>query len=325
MSLPIDDPRGLWMAAHFAPGAVTLRAHLVGKPRLPPIPPMTLAKGVAEKRPAGFLFAQAGPFLGSLGRTGARLPGGLGLAEVVQALTGEVVGWVPTGAPARGYAIIGVKDTAVARRLLDACADFTLEPWVTTRKLGDVCQTTLQPPDLAISIPLETRLEADGLALGFGAHAAKGDGGGDVPPFALELFDRPWAFASWGRGIFASVLPDILLATPGASPSIMRGVLGVLGKLTELGLAVGWDADGYVAVLRVETTFANPDDVVAALDPLIERAAGGDRSAVAEIQALAQKHPDTPLGAAMRGGSPLAIAAAAIVPGIVMSLIHLAR
>lgn len=319
--LPIEDPRGLWITAQFGPGAVTVRARLGGRPRLPPIPAMTLAGGLAEERPSGLMCAQVGAWLEPLTRMKAPVAGGLDAGTIARALTGEVVAWQPPGGPARGFARVGVKDASIVRRLLDACDELAIEPWLATHKEGDRCKALLKLPNLPQPIPAEAWLDGGTLTIGFGEHTVKVAARGELSLFASEVLEGKWALASWGRGLYAFILPDMGAALrASAQPAMAKSVMALLSHLTELGLAVGWDDEGYRAVLRVATTFASPDEVVTALQPLLARLADGDASAVADVLTLAKKYPDSPLAQAVQSGGSGAVAAAVFVPGVLAAV-----
>jgi hypothetical protein len=318
--LHVENPRGFWFSAHFEPGAVTLRAKLAGKTVVPPIPALTLAGGLAERRPSGILLVQGGAFMRMLSRFDVPLPGGQTSAKLLAALTGEVVAWVPSGVPARGYLKVGVKDAATVRRLLDACEDFTIEPLIVARKDGDRCKGMLRLPNLKEPIPVDAWLEDGALVFGFGEHAAKDAPRGDLASYVPELLEKKWALASWGRGLYALALPDMLGAMGGANPSMSRSVMSMLSHMTEAGMAFGWDEEGYRATFRIATTFANPDEIVTALEPLLARLAGGDASAAAEVQALAKKYPGSPLAETLQTGGPGGVIAATFVPGVVAAV-----
>lgn len=86
-----------------------------------------------------------------------------------------------------------------------------------------------------------------------------------------------------------------------------------LSHVTELGVALGYDAAGYVISLRVRTTFDNPDAVVTALEPLLHRAVRGDAAAVAAIRDLARRSPGTPLARDVARGPGAEMVAPVIV------------
>ena len=188
-SLPIENPRGLWVAAQIERGTTTVRARLGGKVKLPPIPAMTLARGLADERPEGLIAAQVGDWLAPLRRMNATLPGGLNVGTLAGALTGEVVGWVPPGRPARGFVRIGVKDASIARRLLDACDQLAVPPLLASHKEGDRCKLTLTLPQLGTPIPAEAWLADGALAVGLGEHAVKVAPRGELSPFAREILE----------------------------------------------------------------------------------------------------------------------------------------
>ena len=126
--------------------------------------------------------------------------------------------------------------------------------------------------------------------------------------------------ASWGRGLYAEMLPNMVSAMgAGGDPGVTKVALSLMTHLTELGLAVGWDDEGLRALFRVATTYANPDEVVTALEPLLTRLAGGDATAVAEIGALASRHPGSPLAEAVQA-SPAGVATAVFVPAVLAAV-----
>jgi hypothetical protein len=172
--------------------------------------------------------------------------------------------------------------------------------------------------------PLRVELWVAGGALlvGLGADetaAGAGPGSAELPPFARELLERPQLLAAWGHGSLLGSegisLPAELATTELADPA--RAVMFWLYHLNELGMSIRVQDDGVHAGLRVRTSWANPDEVVAEAEKLIEQLGPGAKDAHARAAALAARFPDSPLARDVEVGgaglfAPLPAAAALV-------------
>ena len=334
--MPLGEPGGLRASAVLEKGALTARLHILGKPTGPLAAArsgkLSLAAGVADQQPPGIIAINAAGLLKmALAQAGEvpdkQLPGGVSARELLGAPSGELLGYALPGWPLRGIAKIGLANAAPVRKLLGTCGDFAAfaPPGVTIKKNGEKCAMTIDPSAMGVgsampgltSFTIEAWVESNALVLGFGQYAAKSDARPGLAPFAREILDGSWLFAAWGAG------------TPAGAPLLMEKAqleavfknadeaagLAIWGMyhLNELGLAARVADDGIHGLLRVRTLWANPDEVVSAVEQKIAALAGGDASAIAEMAKLADKFPGSPFARDVRAGAGGLMAPIALV------------
>ncbi|HEU5058863.1 MAG TPA: hypothetical protein VFU21_20155, partial [Kofleriaceae bacterium] len=115
-----------------------------------------------------------------------------------------------------------------------------------------------------------------------------------------------WLVAAWGQGTLASAsLPAEMAQFQDAIKAEPMAGLGIwaIYHLSEFGLAARVADDGIHGLLRVRTLWANPDELVSAVEEKIAAFAAGDAKAVAAIDDLAKKHPGTPFARDAESGA----------------------
>ena len=75
----------------------------------------------------------------------------------------------------------------------------------------------------------------------------------------------------------------------------------MIAHIDELGVAVRGTGDSTEVWFRIGTVWRNPDDVLAALEPVLARV-GRDTTVSTDLRALAAKFPDSPLAEDVRVG-----------------------
>jgi hypothetical protein len=121
--------------------------------------------------------------------------------------------------------------------------------------------------------------------------------------FAAEIADRPHLFAVWGRG---SLIGSAGVASPAEQKlqpvrTLVHGVVSWFYRINEIGLWLRVRDDGVHVALRVRTIWANPDELVAAIEDVIEASPIAGRRR-ARLVALAERFPDSPLAGDLRAG-----------------------
>src|SRR5262249_57889114 len=128
------------------------------------------------------------------------------------------------------------------------------------------------PPPSAPSA--HQRLGREGRGLVYGTRGpAPTPPAREPEPHLAELLGGSPPLVAWIHGLMA--LTGGPMAAYFANDPRRESLLFWLSHITEVGVALHAGADGPRFVIRAATTFANPDDVVAALEPLLYRAIRG--------------------------------------------------
>ena len=331
--IPLAEPGGVRVSAVLEKGAFTARVHVVGKPTGPLAAArsgkLSLAAGVADLQPSGLITINAAELLKmALAKAGdppdKPLPGGVTPKELMSAPSGEMIGYALPGQPLRGIGKIGLTNAAPVKKLLSACAEFAAAapPGVTIKKNGEKCAVSVDPSAMGAPMPgmqtvsVEAWVEPNALVIGLGQYAAKSDVKPGLAPFAREILDGSWLFAAWGAGTPAGAPlmmdPAQLKAAFQSEP--MAGLaLWAIYHLNELGVAGRVADDGIHGLMRVRTLWANPDEVVSAVEAKIAALIGGDAGAAAAMTELARKFPGTPFARDVQAGAGGVVAPMAVV------------
>lgn len=332
---PIERLQGMRLGAVIERGGVTVRARLLGKPsgvfagvvgeRSP------LADDLAGQQPVGLLIIGAArqweskiKELPELDEDRTKLPGGVTGAELVRSARGDLVGHGLPGAPAHGVIRLGLTGDHPMRRLVAACGDLApLVPrGITLARRGDHCAVTVEPGALAPllaglpTMTFEAHVEPGALVIDVGGPPGPTGARPGLEPFAAELLSGRPFFAVWGRGVVGS---SFSAAMDPEAPIVGLAVWAVQ-HLNELGLAFHVEEDGVQFDVRVRTLWANPDDVVAAV-----QAAAALPDPGAALHRIAAQHPDTPFARDLAAGpaglhvqlTALAATAAVAVPSFI--------
>jgi len=315
-NLPLQAPQGLRAAAVFERGAVTVRVHVTGKPTGPLDgvrgARSVLAAGLADKQPVGLVLINVATLWEQLKTkmmaevaTVPPMPGGVRVSDLIASIKGELVGHALPGRPPRGLARIGLSTDGPMKKLIGACAELAprAPPGVTLAPKGDHCAVTVDPAAMGAPAPgipaltLDLWVEPGALVIGLGDHAAKSDAKPGLAPFAGELLAGQWLFAAWGRGAVAG--GPILAALRAQDPT--GGLVEwAVHHLNELGVAFGVSDDGLHVVFRLRTLWANPDDVIAAVETALSHPAPGAPDPEKALEKVAADHPDSPFARDMQ-------------------------
>lgn len=337
--IPLEQPGGLRASAVLEKGALTARVHVIGKPSGPLAAAMSgkssLASGVADQQPTGLMVLNAG---GPWRLVQAKasdvpaqpLPGGVTARDLISAPSGEAIGYALPGQPLRGIGKIGLANAEPVKKLLAACDQFAAmaPPGVTIKKSGTRCSLAIDPKALGApqanidSIAFDAWVESNALVVGLGNYAAKSTARPGLAPFAREILDGGWLFAAWGRGTLAGAPmvgdPAQIEAALKNEPIAALAVWGIY-HLSEFGVAGRVSDDGIHGLARVRTLWANPDDVVTAVEEKVNALAGGDTKAIAAMAEVAKKYPGSPFAADVEAGAGGLMAPVALV-GIVAAV-----
>jgi hypothetical protein len=337
--IPLAEPGGLRASAVIEKGAFTARVHVVGKPTGPleaaRSGKSSLAGGVADQQPTGLMVINAvGLWKLALAKSHDLspeiLPGGVTVPDLLGAPSGEAIGYALPGQPLRGMGKLGLANAEPVKKLVAACDQFAaMAPsGVTIKKNGEKCSISIDPKAFGAAQPgmetisFDAWVESNALVVGFGQYTAKASTHPGLAPFAREILDGGWLFAAWGRGNMAGAP---LVGDPAQIEAALKGEpiagLAIWGiyHLSEFGMAARVGDDGIHGLMRVRTLWANPDDVVAAVEEKVNALAGGDSSAMAAMGQLAKKYPGSPFAsdaAAGAGGLMAPVALAGVVAAI---------
>ena len=337
--MPLAEPGGIRASAVIEKGAVTARLHVVGKPSGPleaaRSSKSSLAGGVADQQPTGLMVINAaGLWKLAQAQSGEipadPLPGGVTARDLIGAPSGEAIGYALPGLPLRGMAKVGLANPEPVKKLVAACDQFAAmaPPGLTIKKSGDKCSISIDPKAFGAaqpgmeSISFDAWVDGNALAIGLGQYTAKSTARPGLAPFAREILDGGWLFAAWGHGTMAGAP---LVGDPAQIEAALRGEpiagLAVWGiyHLSEFGIAGRVSDDGIHGLLRLRTLWANPDDVVAAVEEKVNALAGGDTKAAAALGDLARKYPGSPYAADVAAGAGGLMAPVALV-GVVAAI-----
>jgi hypothetical protein len=315
----ITDLSSLRAAVNLERGGALVRYSIAGRPTMVPRAIETpLADAAIASGAAGLFVGNLDPMIagfreGAAGALDQPGPGGFTLGQIADSLTGELVVFGPAGGPTRGFLEVGLADPAPVRALLPTCGSLPLPTGIAARPAPGGCTVTVS--GVAANVPtlreIEIDLEVSGRALvaRVGGGDRESDGGIAVPSYFTE---RRWLAAFLVRGLIATALAEnlgeSLAEEVRRNPFLALGLWG-LTHVTEIGAGVSFDETGVHGFVRLATTWANPDPVIAAFEPLATRFASGDLSAVADIAALADRHPESPLATSADLGTSGAVAA----------------
>jgi hypothetical protein len=330
---PLAEPGGLRASAVLEKGAFTARVHVLGKPTGPLAAArsgkLSLASGVADLQPSGLITINGAELLKmALAQAGdppdKPLPGGVTPKELMSAPSGELIGYALPGQPLRGIGKIGLVNAAPVKKLLSACADFAAAapPGVTIKKNGEKCAVSIDPSAMGAPMPgmqtisLEAWVEPNALVVGFGQYSAKSDVKPGLAPFAREILDGSWLFAAWGAGTPAGapIMVDaaqLKAAFQGAPEAGLA--LWAVYHMNELGVAGRVADDGIHGLMRFRTLWANPDEVVNAVEAKIAALVAGDAGAAESMTEVAKKFPGTPFARDVQAGAGGVMAPMAVV------------
>ncbi len=337
------------VAVQFARGSFTVRSHMHAKPAHPILQafvamPDDLSKRVAATKPAGIWrmrvpLSQLVPF-DKLTRDMSPLVGvalsGIDLkADLFENLTGEIVVSSPTGASLGLELALGLADGKRLQPLVARLCTLGSGQIPTMKMDGDRCTAPIDPSALTGRPPM-TGLPFEGpitLSLAVTDNAltagvsAKGTGdtaGVPASEIGEDLISGSWNWAMWGYGNMAGFVAPPAVAAIKNSPDGDRALLALWGlaHITELAIGAGVRDDGVHTLFHVSTQWANPDEVLRPFQTHLTALVQGDAGAVAKLQALGQKAPNSPLGRSHKAGigglvaaySSVGIAAAVAIP-----------
>lgn len=337
-----DDPKfdGVYGALIFDPGAVTARAHFRGDTsKWPPVfgGPAIRIKKLADDPPAGFLRFHMNAGAVAAGTDPSPTPFGVSQKDLVSALTGEILAYGLPGQNPRGFIEIGLaKPEPLRGAITKLCPMLGGAPGVSAALEDDHCKgqvslaavaklTGAMPALPFDEVAFDISVADDALVIGLGSGSGK-PGKAVVGRAGTQLLTGDWDVAWWGFGGMMPELidPDMLQMLGGEQKLIAISGIWAMLHLNEFGLGVHKTEDGFDVLFRVATQWANPDEVVAALEPLLVDAAQG-KDVSAALEALIAKHPKTPLGrsydSAVGGMVPavaaIGVAAAVAIPAFI--------
>lgn len=315
----LEGSQGIRIGGRLERGAITVRAHLSGKPREPLSlaqveRPSRLSAGLAGQPLSGLVSLQASRFWQAwkpqrVGRARPMmLPGGVLLGELLGSLDGEIVAYALAGQLPRGQLRIGLASQGPMARVLAACDEIAAQvpTGVTVRKKGERCTVSVQPAVLGLGAPpsagqdavsAELWVEKNTLVVDLGDAATPAQAKSELRPFPPQILERGHLLAAWGRGSLFRVPSNVnpaTLATIRAEPAA-GVILFWMFHLNELGFSVRVADDGVHMALRVGTLWANPDDVVAEAEKVLVDLGAGQPDALARLIALPGRFPGTPL------------------------------
>jgi hypothetical protein len=301
----LDNLREMRMTARLEPGAATVRMHFVADGAAGTRPPWPAIAALAANPPALVAIIRSDKFADSMKHDNA-------MAAIAEGWIGDFVVSVPTGDRIDATLRTHYRDAASAKAILARCAQVLGS---SPPPGGDPCVREVAFPPIFTGVLAVTAEDRDLVisARETGLYPAAPTAAAPSAAFAELLAGTP-TIALWGRGILALGGPgvgvDAVVGRPNAAT-----MLWFMTHVAEIGAAVEPRVDGAVVTVRLRTTFANPDEVVSALEPLLYRAMRGDVAAAAEIRALAGRFPRSPLAADVATGTGamrlLAIAMAA--------------
>jgi hypothetical protein len=300
----------LEIAAAIDPGRVTVRAHV-------PLRGPAIARFAAKPVAAPGADTAAGLLTADLAPLWALVPPQQGpMGDLLHALAGPVTIVAPAGALDLDTRL-ALRDAAPVKAMLAACDQ--LVPYgagITATPSGDGCHLRVD----AGSMPFEGDAWVDGTTLRARRDRKTAPAAtAGVAPTALgrELGDGTWTAAVWGRGAVTRNL------VPPGTPPRMGLVAAPYFALSELGFGVKVGDAGIDVVLGVRTIWDDPDDVIAALGPMIAKATRGEEI-TDDVDAIAAKFPNSSYAADVHtgeGGLLLPVAFAGMSASFVIPLL----
>jgi hypothetical protein len=204
------------------------------------------------------------------------------------------------------------------------CGSFAAFPRVSFHAAGDRCEAWLPSPvewsGFSDKIVVASHLEDRRLIvdLGEGERAV-------APPVVVpgaigdDLIAGAWSVAMWGTGAFG-LGPDLGSAMPFDSANRVLAAFAV-SHLSEIGFgfALRDGSDGASAglelLLRLRTLWADPDEVVAAVEPALMALATGEPDAAARLESIAARFPQSRFATGERLGVAGPLVSVLIVNG----------
>jgi type IV pilus assembly protein PilA len=318
LGLPRQAGDGLHIAGVFESGGMEWRAKLTGKLTGPAAHAIAaqskLTSSVIDDKPTAlFVLNLSRLWKHMQGTVLAQVPDAAILAgksprALMASLSGDVVGYALPGQPMRGFAKIGLVDDEPAKAIVAACDRLPVPPGAaaTLSKKGDHCVVSFAASAPFVLPRVELWVEHGALVAGLGDYAAKPSSDARRQPVAEELLGKPWTFAFWGSGAIDALsfaqLSGAQAALGTDVPPELRLGLWALMHLTELGFAGRAADDGVWAMLRVRTTWSNPQPVIDALEAEFALAVTQPNYDGAGLARIASDHPKSPWAADMKSG-----------------------
>lgn len=315
----LSGSQGVRASVRIERGGATLRVHLTGQPAGPLAmariaKPSRLIAGLAD-RPLNGLFVlqtsalwQAFRPMTLFNAPPYNLPGGITVAELLGSLDGDLVAYTLSGLPRYGTVRFGLEKDAPWLRLIAACDQIArrLPAGFTARKHGPKCSFTASPAALGAdylaatlgpSLSGDLGIEPGALVIEIGDAKVAARPDRELPAFPRQILDRGHLLATWGHGspfdATQAMNPTAISALP--SDPMAGALLFWLFHLSELGLSLRVENDGMHVALRTRTLWSNPDEVVAALEKVLDDMAAGQPKALDRAAPLRARYPGTPL------------------------------
>ena len=319
-------------ALQLEPGGFTVRGQLATKPKNDKIKalsdaPRELAQAAAKDKPPG-IFRLSLPIFGTLVPIDEAVKelapigiiGGIDIKkDLIENFTGEVIAYSPAGQAAELVIKVGVRDGSKLDPLIKGFCNLGAEkaPELGLAVDGKRCTAKLDPDTMKrlfpgdepmpFNGPVTASIQTEDRAVVASIRPAESGKSGSVEydDLAREFATGAWNLALWGKGLGVSPDTAKTLAEFKDIPeaySIMTAIMWAAAHLSETGLAVGVREDGIHAVMHIGTQFANPDDVLAEFQKILDRLLAGDPNAMADLEKLAKKSPNTPFGRSMAAG-----------------------
>lgn len=292
---------GLRVELELERGRLVARAHLTGEPsgqialfgagRRSPLaaalPPGDLS-GAAVINLIAYVDAARAQAIENM--QGEMLAGVVAWSDVWDALRGDASFWVAAD-DQTGALAIGLRKTAVFRKLLARCEDLTLPGMVAARD-GSSCRLRSAEMKKAGLGDVVVRVSDDALVAEMTSAVRPAPAPASASPRLARLRKGEDGLALFGSGLFAQ-----LWALTPASTLDEDGQLG-LWLLLHVTESAGWlrvDGDGLRAELRVATTWQYDDPTIAAIEPIFRRMVTGEPAAGAELGKLPAARQGGPL------------------------------
>jgi hypothetical protein len=278
-------------AAMVAPGRITARVHVPARgPAIDALAKMDRIKAPGAADAAGIFVADLAPALAQLPRG----RGAFGISDALRALGGSITVTAPPGTMDLD-ARVALRDADAIGQVLARCDRFAPDgSGITATPTADGCRVHVDLPQAPPGFDFDAWIDGDTLRASRD-RATPPKAAADVPPTEIgrELGDGSWTTVAWGRGAMTRSL-----SLPGAPTAVYQTPFFALA---ELGLGVRAGDDGVDGLVHVRTIWDNPDAVIAALAPVIAKAARGEDIAP-DVSAIAAKFPDSPYAADVRAG-----------------------
>ena len=310
--LSLGDTRETRFATTIEPGGMTSRA--LTSMQVSPLARVDgtnrLLKDAAQLAPAGLVSVQAERWLPMLKETipaetlTDKGPFDLTPEVLFDALDGTAALHALSG-PLGGELHVGVKTLAPFEKLMTLCGGLPLPPEIDLKNKDGVCHFKISPPNM-MTFEGTVELKDNTIKLAMG-DTTKRNNAPALHRMGAEIASGKDLFAAWGAGSALAFDFSKLEVIPGFAKEMKDDRNGLalwfLLHLSEIGLTVRGDDKGLHTSLRIRTTWANSENVVNALEPIIAQVARGQWAAHAEATAMANQHPNEPLAADMKAGA----------------------